>query len=267
LSCFCPYCGYEGSPEEFATKDQIEYAKSMALRHLADAVTKDLKRLEFDHKPKGPFGIGISMKVKPGRGIPVRRYRERQLETNATCESCSLDYAVYGLFAFCPDCGEHNSIYILRRNLGLVEKQVALAETVEDADLQRHLLEDALENCVSALDGFGREACRVFAASRGEVDPGVSFQNLERASERLVSTWGLDFKAAVTASAWDTAHHGFMKRHVIAHRAGVVDQKYIDETSDRSVEVGRRLVVLAADIPPVLGAVTQLGQALVTLLQ
>ena len=52
------------------------------MKKLTDAVRKDLKSLEFRHKPRGPFGIGVSMTLKPGRTMPVHRYRERKLQTN-----------------------------------------------------------------------------------------------------------------------------------------------------------------------------------------
>jgi hypothetical protein len=65
--CHCPYCGHTADQSEFSTPDQVEYAKSIAIRKVTDAVVKDLKGLEFDSKPKGAFGIGLSMKVEPGR--------------------------------------------------------------------------------------------------------------------------------------------------------------------------------------------------------
>ncbi len=108
LPCHCPYCGHTAGQDQFWTKEQIEYAKSVAMRRITDAFHKDLKKLEFDHKPKGAFGIGISMKVKPGRPTPIHYYREKQLETEVVCVNCTLRYSVYGVFAFCPDCGQHN---------------------------------------------------------------------------------------------------------------------------------------------------------------
>jgi len=38
-------------------EDQIDYMHSVLLRKVTDALTKDLKSLEFEHKPRGPFGI------------------------------------------------------------------------------------------------------------------------------------------------------------------------------------------------------------------
>src|SRR5262245_44734356 len=52
VPCHCPYCGYTSSHNSFWTREQIEYAKSVALRQVTDAVRRDLKQLEFEHKPK-----------------------------------------------------------------------------------------------------------------------------------------------------------------------------------------------------------------------
>ena len=153
---------------EVAAKDQIEFAKSVAKRQLVNALRHDVKKMEFDIKPsRGSFGIGISMKLKPGSPTPLKHYRERSLETHICCGNCTLDYAVYGVFAFCPDCGVHNSFQMLQKNIDLVRKQLSLAQAQTDDELKRHLIEDALENCVSLFDGFARESCRIRACRSG----------------------------------------------------------------------------------------------------
>src|SRR5690606_8322599 len=127
-------------------KAQIEYAKSVAINKVTGAVIKDLKSLEFNHRPKGPFGIGFSMEVE-GRPQPIRHYCELELEEEVVCDHCTLRYTVYGTFAFCPDCGQHNSLQILEKNLAVAQKQLDLAASV-DGDLSAQLVADALENCV-----------------------------------------------------------------------------------------------------------------------
>src|SRR5688572_14551152 len=72
LPCYCPYCGHSASSNEFWTRAQIEYAESVALQQFTDAIRKDLKALEFEHTPKGPSGIGFSMKLKPGQPVPIK---------------------------------------------------------------------------------------------------------------------------------------------------------------------------------------------------
>ena len=44
LPCHCPYCGHVSGHDQFWTKEQIEYAKSVAMRKIADALHKDLKK-------------------------------------------------------------------------------------------------------------------------------------------------------------------------------------------------------------------------------
>jgi len=261
LSCHCPYCGHRDSSDKFFTQEQIEYAKSIVLGEVTNALRADLKTMEFDYKAKGPFGIGLSLKLQPRAPVPIRHYRERTLETRLACTSCSLEYAVYGVFAFCPDCGVHNSVQILQRNLELVTKQLELSETVPDVDLQQHLREDALENCVSAFDGFARELCRVHASQSAAPDQAmtISCQNLSRAARRLKQLFAVDIEACVTADEWQAACRAFLRRHLLAHKAGVIDVRYIEESGEPLSLLRRRIAVTRADVAAVAATVDRLA--------
>ncbi len=268
LSCHCPYCGHSGDPNSFWTKEQIEYAKSVVVRQFADAVRKDLKHFEFDYPAKGALGIGVSMKLQPGLLPPLRYYREQKLQTDVVCDSCTLHYSVFGLFAYCPDCGIHNSLQVLERNLALVEKQLALAASLENADLAQHLIEDALANCVSAFDGFGRESCRVRASmsTNAQRAASLSFQNLDRASAAVKNLFGVDLATAVDSAAWQRVKRAFFKRHLIAHRSGVIDSKYMQDSGDPTAIIGRRIAVTADEVIDAARTIGSLGTALVGLL-
>jgi len=262
----CPYCGHTDGQNKFWTPEQIEYAKSVAIRRVADAVFQDLKGLEFNHPPRGPFGIGLRLEVKQGARRSIHYYREKRLETEVVCESCTLHYAIYGLFGFCPDCRAHNSLQILSKNLDLVLKQLELSSTIEDAALRRHLTEDALENCVSAFDGFGRETCRIRAHRADTKAQSISFQNPNRFANRLAESFGVDLRTQLTEPDWSVIHQGFMKRHVVAHKSGVVDAQYIAETSDPTAIVGRRIPLEEHEVRDLAQLLRSLGQQLVTLL-
>jgi hypothetical protein len=56
--CYCPYCGHKGSQNEFFTKDQIEHAKSIAIRQVTDALVKDLKTLDLKANLKDRLALG-----------------------------------------------------------------------------------------------------------------------------------------------------------------------------------------------------------------
>jgi hypothetical protein len=262
--CHCPYCGHAGSPDDFWTKDQIKYAKSVALNKITGAVLKDLKNLEFTRKPKGAFGIGISMKVE-GRPHPIRYYHEPRLETEIVCDGCTLRYAIYGVFAYCPDCGQHNSLQILEKNLELAGKQLALAATVEEP-LATQLVADALENGVSAFDGFGREMCRVHApkAAAPTKAEGVSFQNLAGAQKNVLALSGFDLAAILSAAEWATVCRCFQKRHLLAHRMGIVDEEYLKKTGDPQARQGRKVPIEPEEVKAMLELIRRLGSHLAT---
>jgi len=252
--CHCPYCGHSGDPKTFFTQDQIEYAQSVAFRKLTDAVFRDLKALEFEHKPKGPFGIGISMKVTQSPPRPIRYYREKQLETEVTCDTCGLRYAIYGVFGWCPDCGIHNSLQILIKNFELAGKELILTESA-DKDMARHLIEDALENIVSAFDGFGREVCRRKSAD-------IHFQNLAGARRRVQEVFGFDFADGISSDDWRQAVRTFQKRHLLSHKMGVIDDEYIQKANDPVAIVGRRVQVGRVEVTTSIGIVEKLGRRL-----
>jgi hypothetical protein len=66
----------------------------------------------------------------------------------------------------------------------------------------------------------------------------LSFQNLARARHRLLPTsW--DMKDSVID--WDALVMLFQKRHTVAHRLGIVDQEYLDKTTDPAAVIGKQV--------------------------
>lgn len=267
LPCHCPYCGHTAGQDKFFTKAQLEYAQSVVLNKVTGALLKDLKSLEFNHRPHGAFGIGISLKVT-GHPTPIRYYREKQLETEVICDQCTLRYMIYGVFGFCPDCGVHNSLQILKTNLQLVEKMLTIAETQEQVVAQS-LIENSLEDCVSAFDGFGRETCRVFC-SRAVVPERaaeIRFQNITTARERVKELFGVDFAANLEAIKWGVVLRCFQKRHLIAHKMGIIDENYLKITGDNTAIVGRKVQIQADEVYALISTLKSTGEQLFKLIE
>ena len=264
LPCYCPYCGFKDDHDQFFTPEQIEYAKSIVAREFDHALRRELKKLEFNIPAKGPFGIGISMKVKHGAPLPLRLYREKKLETEVICNNCTLRYAVYGLFAYCPDCGLHNSDQILENNLDLALKELDLTHQTEAEDLIRHLLADSLENAVSAFDGFGRELTRVYSAKSNNPAKAenLSFQNLTSANTNIITLFGFDLESSSDRKEWEFAIKCFNKRHLLAHKMGIVDQKYIDNTNDPDAIIGRLISISEEEVRELVKVISKMGNYL-----
>lgn len=264
LDCVCPYCGHRGKPDQFWTKEQIEYAKSYAFRAIGEIVTRELKKLEFNHPPRGAFGIGFSMKVKQGPRAPLRHYREKTLETEVVCDQCTLRYSVFGVFAFCPDCARHNSRQILAKNLDVVLKTLVLAEGGLEPELRDSLIQNALEDAVSSFDGFGRELVRAHASAASDPSKAqnVSFQSLAGADAAILKLFGVSLQAMVATDEWSRLVLCFHKRHLIAHKAGVVDDKYVAQAGDSAAILGRKVQVSPEEVRAFVAAVRSIGDAL-----
>ena len=261
--CCCPYCGRRGEQNEFFTKAQVEFIQSTMLNGITAELIAQLKKSEFDYRAQGPFGIGFSLKVE-GTLPPIAHYREERLETEVICSNCTLRYAIYGVFAFCPDCGIHNSLQILEKNIELAEKEAALASTVE-GELAVRLIEDALENEVSSFDGFGRETCRVNAsiATTPAKVGNLSFQSLRNAQDKVQRYFSYDLASPATSEEWTFACRCFQKRHLLAHKLGVVDDDYVKSANDPDAVVGHRISIASDEVTRLAIILRQMGIALV----
>ncbi|MFC1758796.1 hypothetical protein ACFL2H_08515 [Planctomycetota bacterium] len=153
---------------------------------------------------------------------------------------------------------------ILTKNLELAEKELVFAETSDDDELCQYLTADALENAVAAFDGFGREISAVHKESAN--NPGkatsMSFQNLVIANEKVEKQFGFCLTDGLDATQWATANSCFQKRHLLAHKMGVVDQKYLDSTGDRKAQCGRKVPICIDEVRGLLALVETLGQFL-----
>jgi len=262
LPCHCPYCGHVADHDQFHTSDQVEYLQSIAANMITRALQADVQDWdrELRWQTRSSF-IKLSVEFK-GHTQPIRSYQEKQLETKVTCDACTLEYAVYGLFAFCPDCGTHNSFQILKKNLELVEKLLTLVGGEDNPDLAELLLVKALETSVSTFDGFGRAFCAARAAQSSDPEQakGISFQSLTRARTVYQNAFGKDFAQGLTTAEWEFVLRCFQKRHLFAHRMGIVDDDYVKKASDPDAVVGRKVKATSDEIRELAALLMKLGQ-------
>jgi hypothetical protein len=250
LPCHCPYCGHTAAQDDFWTQEQLAYIRSIAVNEVSKALralTQDWDR-DLRRRTKNSF-IKMSMEFKGGHH-PIQYYQEKQLETNVTCDVCTLEYSIFGVFAFCPDCGTHNSLQILNKNLELVEKEIAFASTMEDAELAKRLIEDALENATSSFDGFGRATAIAYSHTATDPDQAkeMSFQNIAGARKKVRVLFGFDLANSVDEDSWEFIVRCFQKRHLLAHKMGVIDEEYVKRAYDPQAVVGRKIAIAPNEV-------------------
>jgi Zn finger protein HypA/HybF involved in hydrogenase expression len=260
VPCICPYCGHEAPHDEFFTNEQIEYVNSMALNKVSGWLFGELKKLEMKPDPRAMFSIGVTVEGSP---VPISYYSEKDLEQTVTCEKCDLHYAIYGAFGYCPDCGVHNSLQILNASLAAVQRLLALATDAE-SDVAKILTENALADAVASFDGFGREIASVHAAQASDprAAEGLSFQNLESARAKVELLFGIRINDGFSDAEWAAVIKAFQKRHLLAHKMGVLDQRYLDVTGENGSFLGRRVQVAQEEVESLCAALARIGGTL-----
>jgi hypothetical protein len=265
LPCHCPYCGHTAQQDKFWTQEQLAYIQSIAMNEVSEALqafTQDWDR-DLRRSTRNSF-IKMSVEFKGGHH-PIHYYQEKQLETNVTCDVCTLEYSIFGVFAFCPDCGTHNSFQILSTNLELVEKEIAFAGTMEDAEFAKKLIEDALENAVSSFDGFGRATTVAYSNKSTNPDQAkeISFQNIESARRKVQTLFDFDLANGVNEDDWKFIVRFFQKRHLLAHKMGVTDAEYVKKAHDPHAVVGRKITIAPDDVIKLVGLLRTIGKNIV----
>lgn len=235
--CHCPYCNHVATQDNFWTKQQIEYAKSVALNKITGQLLSQMKKMERRPDRNAFISIGITVK---GRPTPITYYNEKELEERVTCGTCSLEYTIYGAFGFCPDCGVHNSLQIVQTNFDLILKTLDLAKTA-DPDIAKKLVENALEDAVSCFDGFGREHC-------ADLPYKISFQNIEGAKEKLLRESGFDISSTMKQPQWAFVCEQFQKRHLLSHKMGIIDVEFVSKTGCSPSMVGHKVGISEEDV-------------------
>ncbi len=260
--CHCPYCGYGDDISEFTTEEQIQYAIDRAAKQLVDPLVRkfgqNLRRL--NSAQRGPFGIRFDVRYRPA---PAYSYVERELETQVTCDECSLEFAVYGVFASCPDCQRLNALTTFSRSIESARKRVVLASNADlDADLRAAFPRDSLRDVVAAFDSYGK-ALRARYPDR--IRPRAKsnlFQDMDALDSELRATSLPAIKELLTAPELEDVRWFFQARHVYEHNAGVVDDRFIAKVPEAAPQKGQILPLPEQRLVAGIAAIDKLAAAI-----
>lgn len=262
-TAFCPYCRNEADPNDFFTKEQLRYAKDLVSREAHEGIENILKgALGLGSSGKKRIGgdfLSIEMSLKPELKPIVRRPFEEEIRRDVICPCCGLDQSVYGLAAWCADCGQdiflthvEAELSVVHSMLGDVKRrreQLGLRVAAKD-------LENCLEDIVSIFEAVLRVLAKRYQRQAGmvgeEIDSffkknGNAFQNVRRSGEIFSTEFGLPLFHERLADEVDKLARIFEKRHPITHNLGVVDKRYI-EKARTAEEEGKEVLVTRREI-------------------
>lgn len=267
---FCPACRHRAPAKSWYTHQQIEAGKEYAFAQVRGKINRAMRTDARDwnrRQPRNAF-IQIGLTVKGGSEpllLPITAAEPMRLRY--CCEECNCRYSYVGAAFFCPSCGMNSASHTFRQTLGATRAVVNIRETLEktlDRDqaavVMRSLLEKGIQDAVTC---FQRLAEEIYALVPGaEPARKNAFQNLDAGSQLWTKATGVSFDTFMSAEEMARLRVCFQRRHVIAHRQGIVDQNYIDRSGDISYAVGQRLILHPADVLDYVDLIEKLGGAM-----
>lgn len=275
---FCPFCRHEAEPDDWNTSEQQRYIKEVAHAEMSrlvnDAFGRAARRTPTKRIGGGLFDITMKLSFRPGR-IPlvVPAAASEELRQDFTCEACRCRYASLGASFFCPACGHNSATSCFDNTLETVGKTVGALRKMRDtlaaevnadvaSDAVRQLLEDQLPRLVGAFERLNEALFEKLPnASQFPRTRGV-FQRLDDASGLWQQATGKGYGDFLSPSELGRLKVLYQRRHVVAHRQGIIDQDYMDRSGDRSYAIGQRLIVREADVADLVRLLAQVASGL-----
>lgn len=261
---FCPFCGHTAPADEWNTAAQQRHFDSAAEAEMGRLLNGAMKRAVQRTRPQriggGLFEISMSLGYTPGRISPVLpATASAELRQDFTCEVCGCRFASLGASFFCPACGHNSAVSSFDNTLETVRKTVAALPAMRSAleqaanadaakDATRQLLEDQFPRLVGAFERLNEALFEKVPSASQFPKRGSVFQRLDDASALWQQATQKSYADFLSVGELQRMKVWFERRHVLSHRQGIVDQKYIDRSGDRSYADGQRLVVRDGDV-------------------
>lgn len=269
---YCPVCRREAASGEWNTSEQAAYLADQARAHVQTAIGKAIKEdaRRFNSRQRPGF-IQLSMSYRPGAEsliIPIDA--AKAMQQKFVCEVCDCHYAAIGTAFFCPACGHDSAIVMFDQTIASIEQTIANIESIRKTvasdygddvaqNSVRLILEQSFTGLVSSFQYLSEELFKRTPKSVGIKVRKNVFQSLSEASDLWREATGKGYNDLLSVGELTELGALFQKRHLIAHRNGIVDQEYVDKSGDRMHRPGQRLVIQYGAVLRLADLLTKLG--------
>jgi hypothetical protein len=226
----CCYCGRHSEAHECLSDAQRVYVEACC----------ELFRRALEEKKEGQFSIADrklleGVEITSLDGSPPEFFVEKSRQTKFSCAACGNHNDILGRYGYCSSCGTRNDVSMFE----------------VDVDANRSALNGggsattALKEAVDAFDTVGRNYARqllgqmpMTPARRAKWER-ANFAQLADVAADLKSDFDIGVLLGIDAADCRWANLMFHRRHLFTHKGGIVDQKYLDESGDTTVQFGQ----------------------------
>jgi DNA-directed RNA polymerase subunit RPC12/RpoP len=241
----CPYCTFAEDSIYFLTEQQRRYIKGFAETIMRAVKENRELTIDFDSVTDAPDWT----------------HNERQLQRRFTCTTCQVQTDILGEYGSCPKCGKRNSGSVFHPKLNGIEAQIQTADPDQYPDL--------LKNLVTIFETMANDLKRILVSvpchpTRRKQVSQLNFQDITVATERLAQWNGIDLSYGWKAGDGEFVNLMFKRRNLFTHEEGRVDQKYLDETGDRTFELHEVIILKREDMDRLVPLVRRIATNLIS---
>lgn len=230
---FCPFCRNNSLAKEYLPAEQ------------SNQIVGDLKKSIRELWDYGYSKTGQNISINP----------REEFELSLECKHCNCRYSVVGSAYFCPSCGfnnvEENAIKAVEKTISKANKILLIQKALEnrlDKDeatiITKSLIEKSISEIISTLQSFSESKYNSLADKKA---PFNVFQNVEKSNKMWVALVGEGYRDWITENELRQLKCYTQKRHILEHKSGIVDYKYIEKTGDTKYQEGERIVIKSKD--------------------
>ena len=224
----CPYCLYATDSLNFLTENQKKYMELYVGKVLESLKTEKEICIDLDEL----------ISQLENNLLKLNSYDERQ-QRIIVCKECKIRFDIIGVYASCPNCG-------IRNNMDhFIDCVNRIREKINNSNLD---LDGALKQVIDDYSGMGSDIKFILTknialckSNRKEAAK-IDFQKISETNSVLIKLYGLRLFSN-DAAVEKFLILMFQKRHVLVHKGGIIDQKYLDKTQDTSVRLNQKITV------------------------
>lgn len=246
---YCCYCIHLDDTAHFLTQNQISFIY-LQLRAILDLNENDKETvLDLDT-------LGNELE----HNKPAWNFKDEKQQYEFTCNSCKVRTDVLGDYARCPCCAATNCGPIFQNRIDDIAKLVS-------EDSTPHANSQSLNQAVTALESLG-QYYQPFLLPFADGDDkkqisDLNFQRLNQARERLISVFEFDIYNQLAEDQAVLIPILLGKRHLLTHRDGRVDRKYLEKTKDSSVRLHQNILITIEEAHDYIEILKLVGTAII----
>jgi len=226
----CSYCGKHSEAHECLSDAQRYYVEACCL----------MFRTALAKKEDGCFKRSArklleGIELVDGDGPLPDFFVEKAKQTKFTCVPCGNRNDILGRFGYCSSCGSRNDATMFEEDIRSIRDGLNAGSQVASA----------LKDTVDAFDTMGRNyasqlCCHVLMTSqRRNKWERANFAQFSDIVRGLKRDFDIDMLKSVDEADAAWINLMFHRRHLYAHKGGIADQKYLDESGDTTVQLGQ----------------------------